>query len=191
MSGRTSGGSSGGASTAAYLLGADVGATVGPSSVAETTLFAGAKPIIAANLLKVNDQISVFAAGRTLVNAGAGAANIDFRVRFGAVEILDWSCTTIAVNALSRRWVLEAKIIVRTIGAAGTFWGGGVANLSGADASQDGNVSNDGSISALVALPAVNTTAAITLDVTAQMSISDPAFDVLCAGIAVLRAPLG
>lgn len=138
------------------------------NTVTETTLYGtiGRGTLtIAANTLAVGDTLKLSARG---IMSETGTPNINFRVKFGSTEIVSTGNITMSGAMTNDSWILDCEITVLSIGASGTVFGAGAVFLD--DTSNVNGLTNSSTPATAIV---VDTTAAITINITAQWDTAD------------------
>lgn len=141
------------------------------NTAAETTLTAAGSGsrTIPAGRLSVGSTIRIIARG---VIADTGTPTLQLRVKVGATTFLDFGAVTFPTLTGSHGWELEGEIVIRTAGAGGTAIGNGCVWVSVTGAPDLDTLNT--------ATSALDTTAAQTLDLTAQWGTANPANTITC-----------
>jgi len=145
----------------------DVGAAAFSNTTTETTVFASTPTAFAANSLRVGDCIEIFCAGEYLQNSGSNK-QLSLRVKLGGQTVTLLSGINYATNALTRWYKLEWRIIVISIGASAALHWHLDSNVAAPAITADDTIRQG-----IGAVRTVDTTAALTPDVTLQMSTAD------------------
>ncbi len=150
----------------------------GYTSVNKTTAFAGAKPDIAANSLAVGDLLQVRAWG-DFETIGGAQSTIKWDLDFDAVNITTVTTANIAVtNAIT--WFVDIDIRIVTIGGSGTATSilRALTTNSLATTVAASYLSGIGS-----SLAVIDTTQALTIDLSTTLSSGNASNTMVCRGI--------
>lgn len=132
-------------------------AEIGDTSAAEAAFDKTAT--IAANTLRVGDVIHIRAAGR--VTTANSTDTVTIKLKIGTTVIT----ATVALDATTADvWVIDTHVIIRTIGASGTFVASGLHGV--------GPLTTSAMRAYVLGSTAIDTTAAQTISVTGQFSVS-------------------
>ena len=166
-------------STASAQFGATASGTVG-NTVAETTLVGTGigSQTVAANTFTVGRSMLIYAWG----NMGSTLTpTLQIRGKVGAVTALDSGAVTLPVITGTTLWQLSMYITCRTAGAGGTAIAQGIFTyFTAANVQTNFQLVNTGTF-------AMDTTAALLLNVTAQWSAADPLNTLTSTNFSCLR----
>ena len=143
---------------AAYLANAAAASTALSNTITETA-FSNGSVSIPANTLKVGDVIRVKSQG--IATATNSTDTLTVKPYLGATELATTGAVDVANNDI---WDIDLTIVIRTIGASGTYVVTGSVSLGAA-----GTVTKK---AVYVASTAIDTTAAITLAVKGTWSVA-------------------
>lgn len=148
------------------------------TGTSEATLFGDLRPVndplpadslqFSANYFAVGDVIRLRMGG---VLTKSGAVTLNIRVKLGSVEVVSTGTATISGTLTNVSWKASADLTLRAIGASGSIIGSGIFLLDDSGSSSVLTMVNK--VSTPDAEQAIDTTSALTLDITAQWSASN------------------
>lgn len=145
-------------------------ATAASNTVTNTTVetaFSNSTYTIPANSLQAGDVIRI--RGQGLVVGAANTDTITIKVKLGSTAILTSPAPDTVTNDI---FVFDTDLIIRTIGASGTFVAGGTASIQTPSAAAG---AADITAPSFVGSTAINTTTTNAITVTVTWSVADTA----------------
>lgn len=146
---------------ASSFLAENTAASTAVSNTTTETAFSNGTVTIPANTLKVGDVIRVRAQGIATSTNSTDTLNV--KLKIGTTVIVATGALDVANNDI---FLIDATLVIRTIGAAGTFIATGTVTI-GASGTATAKAFN-------LAETAIDTTAAQTITVTATWSVASP-----------------
>lgn len=123
---------------------------------ASEIIFASNPQVFAANSLSAGDIIRGRARG-VFSTAAVSLAAFTFRVKFGSVAIYTSSSLSLALNVSNRPWEVLFEVLIRSIGASGSFEGQSSSSIS--------------TVAGATSVDMMATSAAVTLDTTVDQQL--------------------